>query len=74
MIYLVVNNWFMVRFLSPVYPAFGNVERAIGAVIGSANYTMNLLSATAFTCLNIKYLIEVLRQREKPVLSLFKRA
>ena len=60
LIYLVVNNYFLVRFLSPVYPNFVDFERAIYNVIGSVRYAINLLTGTAFTVLNVKYLLDVL--------------
>jgi len=63
MIYLTVNNFFLVRFLSPVYPDFGGFESIVSSVIGSANYTVNFLCGVVFTCLNVKYLIEVFRAR-----------
>jgi len=66
MIYLVVNNLFLVRFLAPIYPGFGSFEAMIYSVIGSANYTVNFLSGTAFTILNIKYLVEIFRLRNRP--------
>jgi hypothetical protein len=61
MVYLVVNNYFLVRFLSPVYPGFANFENYLYGMIGSTRNAINFLSGTAFTCLNIKYLVDVLR-------------
>ena len=61
MIYLIVNNYFLVRFLSPVYPGFANFENYLYEMIGSARDAVNFLSGTAFTCLNVKYLVDVLR-------------
>ena len=65
MIYLVVNNLFLVRFFAPVYPGFGSFEAMIYSVIGSANYTVNFLFGAAFTILNIKYLVEIFRLRNR---------
>jgi hypothetical protein len=61
MTYLVVNNFFLVRFLSPVYPGFVSFEEVMESQIGSVRYAINFLTGTAFTLLNVKYLIEVLR-------------
>jgi hypothetical protein len=63
MIYLVVNNYFLVRFLSPVYPGFVNFEGAMNSLVGGLRYTVDFLAGTAFTCLNVKYLVEVFRHR-----------
>ena len=63
MIYLVVNNFFFVRFLSPVYPGFVGFENEVNATIGSIRLAVISLSGTAFTCLNIKYLADVLKRR-----------
>jgi len=65
MIYLVLNNYFLVRFLSPVYSDFASLENALYSVIGPMRYAVNFLSGTAFTCLNIKYLADVLRSTSK---------
>jgi hypothetical protein len=69
MIYLVVNNYFLVRFLSPVYPGFVNFEDALNTLAGTLRYTVNFLTGTAFTCLNVKYLVEVLRHRSDGAVS-----
>jgi len=62
MIYLLVNNFFLVRFLSPIYPAFVDFESSMNATIGPIRLAVMSISGTAFTCLNIKYLAEVLRR------------
>jgi Gpi18-like mannosyltransferase len=61
MIYLVVNNYFLVRFLSPIYPDFVNLENAMSVSIGSIRYAITFLLGTAFTCLNLLYLADVLK-------------
>jgi hypothetical protein len=63
MVYLVVNNYFLVRFLSPVYPGFVDFEDTMNAMIGAARYAVNFLAGMAFTCLNVKYLADVLTGR-----------
>ena len=60
MIYLVTYNYFLVRFLSPVYPSFVAFESAMYSMIGPAWYAINFLTGTAFTILNIRYLADVL--------------
>ena len=66
MIFLVVNNFLLVRFLSPVYPGFVGFENAMYTTIGPIRFAVMALSGIAFTGLNIKYLAEVLKQ-PKPV-------
>jgi hypothetical protein len=58
--YLVVNNYFLVRFLSPVYPDYTNFELALGQ-FELIRRTVLLLSGTVFTILNISYLTSILR-------------
>jgi len=62
MIYLVVNNYFLLRFLSPVYPGFINFEQTMYKQISPARYAINFAAGTAFTLLNLKYLLAVLRR------------
>jgi hypothetical protein len=61
LIYLIVNNYFLIRFLSPVYPNFTQVESALSQMIGSARYAADFLLGSIFTILNIRYLIALLR-------------
>jgi hypothetical protein len=61
-IYLVLNNFFLVRFLSPFYPGFVSYENVMNNTIGSARYAITFLTGTTFTCLNIKYLMDVLKR------------
>ncbi len=63
MIYLVMNKYFLVRFLSPVYPGFVGFESAMYSMIGPASNAVNFLTGTAFTILNLKYLADVLTGR-----------
>jgi len=64
MIYLVMNNYFLVRFLSPIYPGFVDFENGLYLTIGPVRYAVNFLAGTAFTFLNVKYLADVVMQRE----------
>ncbi len=65
MIYLVMNNYFLIRFLSPVYPDFAGFESALYLIIGPARYAVNFLAGAAFTCLNVKYLADVVSSTSK---------
>jgi hypothetical protein len=62
LIYLIINNYFLIRFLSPVYPDFVNFENAMSTTIGPIRYAVTFVTGTLFTCLNIKYLVDVLRK------------
>jgi hypothetical protein len=61
LVYLIMNNYFLVRFLSPIYPGFVNFENTMYNAIGPIRYAADLLAGTVFTCLNIKYLAKVLK-------------
>ena len=60
MIYLVMNNYFLVRFLSPVYPNFVDFESMMYLLIGQIRYALLFVTGTVFTILNIKYLVDVM--------------
>jgi hypothetical protein len=62
MIYLVINNYFLIRFLSPVYPGFVNFENTASITFGAVRFAGTFLAGTLFTCLNVKYLVDVLRK------------
>ena len=62
-VYLLVNNYFLVRFLSPVYPSFTDVESALSQSIGAVRYAVNFLCGSIFTFLNVWYAIAVLKKK-----------
>jgi len=62
MLYLVTNNYFLVRFLSPVYPNFVDFESMMYLLIGPIRYALIFVTGTLFTVLNIKYLVDVLSE------------
>jgi hypothetical protein len=62
-IYLVINNYLLIHFLSPVYPGFANFENAASTTFGPIRLAGTFLAGTLFTCLNVKYLLDVLRKR-----------
>jgi hypothetical protein len=61
--YLLINNYFLVRFLAPVYPDFSQVESALFQMIGPVRYAVNFLLGSIFTALNVVYLIELFKKR-----------
>jgi hypothetical protein len=65
MFFLFVNNHFLVRFLSPVYPEYAKIELAL-LQIEPARLALLFASGTLFTCLNISYLISMLKGGGSP--------
>jgi hypothetical protein len=63
LIYLFVNNYFLVRFLSPIYPGFVEFENSMNDAVGPLRYAITLVTGVAFTCLNIRYLVTLLKHR-----------
>jgi len=61
--YLVLNNYFLVRFLSPVYPNYVEFEGSLSQ-IEPIRVALLLISGTVFTSLNIAYLVSILRGRK----------
>ncbi|HUK28803.1 MAG TPA: hypothetical protein VLV31_10295 [Candidatus Acidoferrales bacterium] len=62
-IYLVVNNYFLIRFLSPIYPGYVNFENAMIAPFSNLITIFHVIAGTAFTVLNVKYLLNLLGGR-----------
>jgi len=60
MFYLIVNNYFLVRFLSPVYPDYTKFESALSQ-FDLIRRTILFLSGTTFTILNILYFTIILK-------------
>jgi len=60
-LYLILNNYFLVRFLSPIYPGFADFESAMYNLIGPTRYGLSFILGTIFTCLNLLYLADILR-------------
>lgn len=61
--YLITNNYFMTRFVSPVYPEWTEVESYLNGLIGGVRLAANLALGIAFTCLNAAYIIKILRAK-----------
>jgi hypothetical protein len=62
LIYLISNNYFLVRFLSPINPNFLQIESALSQSIGPIRYALDFLAGTLFTFLNVWYLVAILRR------------
>ncbi len=63
LVYLVTNNYFLIRFLSPVYPNFTEVELRMYQEIGGIRYAAKFLLGTLFTYLNIRYLVATINRK-----------
>jgi len=61
MLYLVLNNFFLVRFLSPIYPGFADFEITMINLIGPTRFALSFVLGTIFTCFNLLYLADILR-------------
>lgn len=69
LLYLVMNNFLLIRFLSPVYLDYGQIENGLSQVIGPARLAVNFLSGSVFTALNAGYLISILRSKSPGAIS-----
>ncbi len=63
LVYLLSNNYLLTRFLAPVYPNFIQIETGVNESFGLFRYTVNFLSGTIFTILNVKYLITMIKRK-----------
>jgi hypothetical protein len=55
-IYLIVNNFFMLNFISPAYPAILNTVNNLNQLISNIRYSVKLFLGVTFTVLNILYI------------------
>ncbi len=62
-IFLINNNYFLIPFLSPIYPNFVQMQSTLNQVIGPVRYAVNFLTGSMFTYFNIRYLIAALRRQ-----------
>ena len=60
LLFLIVNNYFLVRFLAPVYPDYAKIELALSQ-IAPFRLAILFVSGTVFTCLNVCYLISIMK-------------
>jgi hypothetical protein len=60
LLFLIVNNYFLVRFLAPIYPDYVKIELALSQ-IEPVRLALLFVSGTLFTCLNIGYLISIMK-------------
>ncbi len=63
--YLILNNYLLVRFLSPIYANYPEFEIALSQ-IEPIRVTLLLVSGIAFTWLNVRYLISILTSKQSP--------
>jgi len=65
-LYLLSNNFLLIRFLSPIDPVYLQMEAQISQRLGNLRLFTNLISGSAFTCLNLCYLAKILKATDKP--------
>jgi len=65
LVYLILNNYFLVRFLSPIYANYPEFENALSR-IEPIRVNLLLVSGIVFTWLNIRYLISILASKQSP--------
>ncbi|MDG6926260.1 MAG: hypothetical protein JRN09_06865 [Nitrososphaerota archaeon] len=63
MTFLLVNNVFLVRFLSPVYPDWSLTEAMLSRMMGPWTLRLELASSIAFVLLNVVYFVLIFRSR-----------
>lgn len=61
LVYLVSNNYFLIRFLSPLDPSALQIESALSQAIEPIRVAVNFLFGVIFTGVNVLYLIAVLK-------------
>lgn len=62
LVYLTMNNYLLVRFISPVYPNYTTLETTIDHSIGVVRFSLQLAAGVVFSVQNLILLREVLRE------------
>ncbi|MDA4136625.1 MAG: hypothetical protein OK449_06485 [Thaumarchaeota archaeon] len=65
MAFLLVNNVFLVRFTSPVYPDWSVTETMLARMMGQWTLGIELASSMTFAALNVVYFVMIYRSRGK---------
>jgi hypothetical protein len=63
MVILLVNNVFLVRFLSPVYPDWSSTETMLSKMMGPWTLRLEFASSLAFVALNVVYFVLIYKSR-----------
>ncbi len=66
MVFLLVNNVFLVRFTAPVYPDWSSTETVLSSMMGEWKLVVESLSAAAFAILNMVYFAYIYGARGRP--------
>jgi hypothetical protein len=66
MVFLLVNNVFLVRFTSPVYPDWSSTEFMLSQMMGRWTLTLEVASTVAFASLNVVYFLMIYWSRGDP--------
>ena len=65
MAFILINNVYLVRFLAPIYPGWGNLENAIIQSQGPWRFPLLFASSLAFVATNAVYLWVLFRDRTR---------
>jgi len=69
MLFLLVNNNFLIGFLAPIYPSAVQIDLSVSSMLGLYRYGAKLLLGTLFTVFNVLYLLRVMRSPRVPPIS-----
>jgi len=69
MLFLLVNNNFLIGFLAPIYPSAVQIDLSVSFMLGLYRYGAKLLLGTLFTVFNVLYLLRVIRSPRVPPIS-----
>jgi hypothetical protein len=61
LVYLLMNNYFLIRFISPVYPDYTSLQANIDSSLGVPRFILQLGSGVGFSLLALKTLVNMLR-------------
>jgi hypothetical protein len=65
--FLLINNVFLVRFTSPIYPDWSYTEGMLSKMLGPWSLNLEFASTLAFVALNIIYFVMIYMARGRPV-------
>jgi hypothetical protein len=69
MVFLLINNVFLIRFTSPVYPDWSSTENMIAGMMGQSILQLELAATIAFSALNVVYFVMIYRSRGRPLME-----
>ena len=64
MAFLLVNNVFLIRFTSPVYPGWQSAETVYARMMGGLTNELEFAISVVFAAMNVAYLVALYRSRK----------